>query len=759
MNPSSSILRPRRTLVRDLAIALVVTVVLVVGALSVVYVGVSRQMIRRALEQQADETTSRVADVLARPLWNIYDDDVRQLGTLFAEREPVAYLKITNEDGTVLFEQGRPEAGLLMRRQEITYDGMPVGQVELGLSPAPAWADQTRVLWIIVGLGVLVGGTVVGVVLLLLRWYLREPLRALTDGLERIARGEYAYRLPRQRQADMQDIVDAVHTMAAAIQEREAGLERARQELERRVAERTAALQESEQQMRTLVEHAPDAIVVFDLDEGRFVACNREAERLFRLPRPELLRVGVREMSPPCQPDGRPSDEAAMEELQRALEGQVCCFEWVHRDAEGQDVLCEVRLVQLPSTSGRRLVRGSITDITERKRAERQLREAKETAEAALRARSQFLAMMSHEIRTPMNGVIGMTSLLLDTPLTPEQRDFVETIRRSGDALLTIIDDILDFSKIEAGRIELESVAFDLVEMVRDTADLFAPLARRGGLALHTHLASDVPARVQGDPTRLRQVLSNLLSNAIKFTPAGDVEVRVAVPAPGSVRFDVKDTGIGIPADKLDRLFNPFEQVDASTTRRYGGTGLGLSISKRLIELMGGRIWVASEPGRGTTFSFTLPLPTVAEPAEVRQAPAPARGATGPASLRVLLAEDNLVNQKVALRMLQHFGIEADVAVNGREAVDAVRQRRYDVVFMDVQMPEMDGVMAMQAIRREHAGAAPYIIALTANAMQGDREALLQAGMDDYISKPLTLEDLGAALRRVPQHRAPITPE
>jgi PAS domain S-box-containing protein len=684
------------------------------------------------------------------------------------------------------------------------------------------------------------------------------------------------------------------------------------------------ALQESEARYRDLFENASDIVYVIDLN-GRFTSINAAAERILGYTCDELLRMNIRDIITPeslaqsrhmrARKDAGTSwttyDLEAVSKAHQIVPlevstrfiykaGQHVGIQGIARDASERKK-AEAVLQQAHEELERRVVERTATlqqvneqlqaEITERKHAEAALRQAKEAAEVANQAKSEFLATVSHEIRTPMNGVIGMTGLLLDSPLTPEQQAYAETVRKCGNDLMVIINDILDFSKIEAKKLALENLDFELSMAVEDVVEILSEQAYGKGLEIMSLIPKDVPRWVNGDPGRLRQILTNLIGNAVKFTDAGEVVVHVtlveATADEALIRFTITDTGIGIPPETLHRLFQAFSQADGSTTRKYGGTGLGLVISKHLVEMMGGTIGVQSIPGQGSTFWFTARFSTPPIPSHVRpfnmlhglrvlyvddhttsrtimhsqlrdwgiEVDSVASGLTALTRLRtvrhnvlpydlmilkhpmptldgivlasvikadphlasmrlilltflgqriedvqhigfsgyltkplrqshlydcliaatgrqattavqastlqrsadndalprkVLVVEDNIVNQRVAMRMLEKHGCRVDVVANGREALDATASIAYDCIFMDCQMPEMDGFEATTLIRQREMQTGQHvpIIAMTANAMHGDREQCLEAGMDDYVSKPVKSAELLVVLQR-----------
>ena len=744
-----------------------------------------------------------------------------------------------------------------------------------------------------------------------------QPILQLAGIAGRVSKQQdYALRAVSSGNDEVGMLISSFNEMLERIQERDFALQSAKDQLEARVQERTQELQkevnervraeellsEERKVLRALIDNVPDFMYVKDA-ESRFVVANASLARSRELKGPEEL-LGKTDF------DFHPRElaEFYFQDEQNVIRTKQALFNKEEEcvDAAGNKSWLLTTKVPLYDKNGQVTgIAGVGRDITKRREAEREMQRAREAAEAASQAKSEFLANMSHEIRTPLNGVMGMTDLALDTQLTPEQREYLETVKTSSDSLLTVINDILDFSKIEAGKIDLEAIDFNLRDCLESTLKAMALRADEKGLELLCEVAPEVEEVVRGDSTRLRQVVINLVGNAIKFTDQGEVALKVQVEAQegqdGMLRFTVADTGIGIPAEKRDLIFAPFSQADTSTTRKYGGTGLGLTISTRLVEMMGGRIWVESEVGRGSQFHFTarlgaadakeIKVETIAPPevlrgvkvllvddnqtnrrilegmlgrwqmhstsvedgeealaqlsaareagkpfgliltdmhmpkmngftlierirtrpelatatimmltsaghrgdaarcqelgvaayllkpirqSELREAIARVLGAREqdgaiplitrfsvqdarePSSfLRVLLAEDNAVNQRLAVRLLEKRGHHVVVVGNGRDALEALEKGSFDLVFMDVQMPEMDGLEATAAIRdkEKSSGLHQPIIALTAHAMKGDREKCLAGGMDGYLTKPIRPPELDGILEEYVSRR------
>jgi len=498
-------------------------------------------------------------------------------------------------------------------------------------------------------------------------------------------------------------------------------------------------LQESIERYTSLKKYNHDAIISFNL-EGRIINGNQMAEQLTGFKIPELIGTKI-------------SNLIGERNLARvlsfspdyvAVEKEINCIH--HKGGHQVEVLATLAPIVI---SGKNVGFYIIAkDMTEQKR----LIIEKEAAEKTNNAKSEFLAMMSHEIRTPMNGVIGMTDLILDTELDEEQREYVQIIKKSGTTLLNIINDILDFSKIESGRTELVEETFSLRTALSETLNMILPKALDKNIEVTTSVASDVPNQVYGDVTKLRQVLMNLLSNAIKFTPNGAVSIsvqRVRDQANSAlIQFSVTDTGIGVPNEKVAQLFEPFYQVDHYMTRQVEGTGLGLAICKKLVQLMGGDIWYERNPNQqGSVFTFTVDFSFSANASNMPEAGTVHENYSDGSDLKILIAEDNEVNQLVLKKMIEKLGYNSTTVLNGLEAVEAFKRYPYDMVFMDIQMPFMDGMEAVQLIKESApSDHQPYIVAVTAHAIKGDREKYLGMGMDEYVSKPVSLNVISAII-------------
>jgi PAS domain S-box-containing protein len=497
--------------------------------------------------------------------------------------------------------------------------------------------------------------------------------------------------------------------------------------------------------VEVLLEATPTAIYLKDI-EGRYLRFNKAFEVLFGIERSQWIGKTVFELVPGA---AAAMMHAKDQELfdSRVVQTYEASFTNRKTGAVREGLYWKAPLTNVDGKVTALV--GTILDVTEKNQLENELRDAKRVAEAASQAKSDFLANMSHEIRTPMNGVIGMTDLALDTTLTASQREYLSTVKSSAQSLMVILNDILDFSKIEAGKLNIEAVEFTLSTTVTETLKSIQARADKKGLSLQCQLSPDLPSKVVGDPGRIRQVLTNLCDNAIKFTAHGGVTVDVQCKADSPEGFEltwsVRDTGIGIAAEKQQGVFEAFTQADTSTTRQFGGTGLGLTICARLVELMGGRIWVESEPGLGSTFFFTVRVQAAKAPVSVTPKPILPQ-ASGLRPLQVLLVEDHPINQMLATTLLKKWGHTVVLAKNGQEAVDLFPSQMWDLVLMDMQMPVMGGLEATRCIRtNEPQGQRTPIVAMTANAMESDQRACLEAGMDAHLAKPFS----AAALQEV----------
>ena len=867
---------------------------------------------RRSAEAQLHVKLDKLAEiqsaVVTEALWNVADEQIKLILAAVMTDEDVLAVSVLDERDRIVAALGAPDAferSIFTARRDILYDAgdhdLRIGTLRIALSDARLTElARERLTLALILAGILMAAVVTATLIANSR-IIGRPLSLLMASINRALSSEPRRRVDWDSGDEIGRVVTAFNEMQARQDAYETELRATNDDLERRVEERTAELaraeataQQARGQLTDAIGSISEGFALFD-EADRLVVANRryreimlgdgESELQTGLSFEELLRRSARTG---VFPNARQDPE-----------------DWVQRQLSrhrgpGAPYVQELSGNRWLQVSNRRTAEGGTvavhSDITEIKRISDELKRAKEAAEAANEAKSAFLATMSHEIRTPLNGIIGMSTLLAGTDLDDDQRDFSETIVTAADTLLTIISDILDFSKVEAGALELERTPMDLGETIEAAVEIVASKAAEKDIELACRINPDVPAGMIGDPVRLKQILMNLLNNAVKFTEKGEVVLTVssmmpdASQTPGETAlliFEVRDTGIGIPEGRMNRLFKSFSQVDASTTRRYGGTGLGLVITKRLVELMGGEIRVASEVGRGTTFSFTLPGEVAAIPdrasrekqlgairgtrilvvddnrtnriilcekfrawnlvpqgcgdpeealellvkgsefdivvvdykmpnmngfeftsavrerlkgtappmilfssispmeGRFREAVAEmnyAAALTKPAKsdqllhalvrtlapdemlsprgtrsaqaesvikddLRVLLVDDNAINQKVGRKILMRLGFEPTVVGSGEEAIDACRGDAFDIVLMDIEMPEMDGVTATRRIRETlPAGETPYIVALTANAMHSERETYLRSGLDDYLSKPIDVEALSASL-------------
>ena len=573
---------------------------------------------------------------------------------------------------------------------------------------------------------------------------------------------DYSIRAGKQSEDEVGVLIDGFNEMLAQIQIRDAELSTARDDLERRVEERTIeleqevgdrqraqeALHESERRIRLILDSTAEAIYGIDGD-GECTFCNPATVRLLGYQKAEdLLGLNMHKVMHHTHADGT---AYAVEDCNIYL--SLKTGEGVHSDNEvfwrANATSFPAEFWSYPIRKEGEIVGAVVTflDITERKRAEEALRKSKDAAEAGSRAKSEFLANMSHEIRTPMNGIIGMTDLALDTELTSEQREYLSLVKSSADSLLHLINDILDFSKIEAGKLELEVTDFEIRDLFSDTLKTLAVRADKKRLELSARVSAEVPRAVVGDPTRLRQLIVNLVGNAIKFTERGNIVVDAELESQSSdtvyLHIRVSDTGIGIPLEKHQLIFESFAQADGSTTRRFGGTGLGLTISRRIVELMGGRMWVESETGKGSVFHFSAKFGHSTMPGFSSERPE-RQGLEG---LSVLVVDDNNTNRNILAEMLTNWRMNPTLAESGASALDAMEAAKslgkpFSVVLLDAQMPEMDGFEFAEGVRRKSGPACPIVLMLSADRLMADTARCREAGVNVFLTKPVGQSEL-----------------
>lgn len=510
-------------------------------------------------------------------------------------------------------------------------------------------------------------------------------------------------------------------------------------------------MNEAIERNQLMIDATPICFLFWD-DCFQLVDCNQAALSLFGQTDKVMLMQKLSKLSEEQPPDEASDRKQFLSYLQKVMNDGRLIFEWVYTDNDGTELPVEVTLIRVEYRNNFRIA-GYLRDLREHKLMMHEITKAKELAEDSARAKSDFLANMSHEIRTPMNGIIGFTKLALNLPLLDKQRDYLLKIDQSAKNLLRIINDILDFSKIEAGKLEMEQYPFLLEEVFREIHNLIDPSVKKKDIFFNSHIDESARIFFMSDALRLQQVLLNIINNAVKFTSIGGITMKVSLSEKTNnlckLLFEITDTGIGMTGEQIGKIFSPFRQADSSITRKYGGTGLGLSISKTLVNMMGGDIWCESTLGKGTTFFFTVCYNSTEDDATLSNTlEEKTTFSDNYKAARILLAEDNEINQMIIVEILGQAGFSVDIAENGQMAVDMVFSNPYDFVFMDIQMPIMDGFTATEIIRKDSRFLGLPIIAMTANAMSGDREKSLSIGMNDHISKPVVPEIIFKTLKK-----------
>ncbi|MFH1137426.1 MAG: ATP-binding protein [Pseudomonadota bacterium] len=699
-----------------------------------------------------------VPDLLAGDLAKVYST----LDQVLATRREWGALELKNEDGVVVYPltpldlENIPAPSRVV--SPIFYNNEKIGEIIVAVDFASVSSPQIEYIHNLVFIFLALFFVILVFCIIFLFVLVNRPLSKIAGAMNLISGGNYDVPLPTPTHDEIGEFVRAFETMKARLQQRERDLMASGRKLE------------------TIINNAGEGILTFD-PQGAITGFNNAAEIIFGYSNQEIMGRNVSSLIPEKYRSGL---DHRLEKtlLNRAADSRDHGREIVGLDKDGREIPLWVSAVEV-ELEGAPMFVVAVMDLRELKQVEEELRQhrdnleelvveqtrdllqAKEQAEAANKAKSEFLANMSHEIRTPLNGVLGMLQLLQESNQDGSLGEYIEIAINSGKGLLAVINDILDFSKIEAQRIEFNESYFSLRALLASIMDMFLFQAEEKGLELRTRVSENLPDLFLGDAGRIRQVLVNLVGNSLKFTSRGEVGLDVSrdqeqPPDPGvmSLRFAVRDTGSGIPADKIDRIFEMFTQIDGSYTRRFGGTGLGLSIVKRLVELMDGEIKVESREGLGSTFTFNLKLKYSCSMPLAREAPPTPDPPSRP--LKILVAEDNPVNQLFAEKTLKKMGHEVTVASNGRLALEELQGKRFDLVFMDIQMPVLDGVMTARAIRDGAAGLDNReitIIAMTAHTMKGDKEAFLEAGLDDYIPKPIEKNELSAAIARAVERK------